>query len=200
MCKQSAVEPQGLSIKHRRLLPSRCQKRQSGAVAIEFAALFVLFFTIAYSVIAYSLPITLLFSYKHLSAEAARQALRVDPAQDWVQYLTAVSNEVNRVVSDSWLPSNWYDGDCLAPESDLNWQPLTPVDGEPSFGFLGTDQLTNGVVNRVLYVCIQRKYADSGSERERAIIPNIKLGSIRLPPLPQENGEAILRGISYGRL
>ncbi len=199
--KPSTVEHQGLSIKYRRYpLTARRRKKQEGAVAIEFAMLFILFFTIAYSLIAYSLPMALVFSYKHLSTNAVRQALRVDPTQDWEEYMTAVSTEVNRVVNNSWLPRNWYDGDCIAPGSDLNWQPLTPVDGEPSFGFLGIEPFANGVLNRVLYVCIRRQYSNSGNERERAIIPIIKLGSTQLPPLPQENGQVILRGVSYGRL
>lgn len=161
---------------------SDSRHRQYGAVSIEFAALFVLFFTIFYAILAYSIPMLLVITYRHLSAEAIRAAVRVDPAQD--NYPGKVIEEVNRVIDESWLPEDWRGGGCPAP--DNNWLPY----GDISFGYLAIEQLNANIESRTLYVCMEREY-----DQANAILPVIKLGAFSIPSLPGK-----LRGSAYGHL
>ena len=46
------------------------RKTQQGAVAIEFAMLFAVFFVVVYGIIAYSIPMLLLLTFKQVSADA----------------------------------------------------------------------------------------------------------------------------------
>ena len=54
------------------------RKTQRGAVAIEFAMLFAVFFVVVYGIIAYSIPMLLLLTFKQVSADAARATLQAD--------------------------------------------------------------------------------------------------------------------------
>ncbi|MCK9506648.1 MAG: pilus assembly protein, partial [Porticoccaceae bacterium] len=122
-------------------------KKQQGAVAIEFAVLSVLFFALLYAIAAYALSFFFTLSLNHLSAEAARSAIRIDPALPAANYQEAVSKRVTATITNFWS-SSWIDGGCAAPEGNgegseesggLSWAPLLAMDGEPSFGYLGSD-------------------------------------------------------------
>ncbi|TNE89349.1 MAG: pilus assembly protein [Gammaproteobacteria bacterium] len=170
------------------------RKQQHGVVAIEFAALFLLFFTVLYGVVAYSLPMLLTLSYKHLSAEAARSAIRVDPTLDRETYKQLVSQQITENIDNSWLPEDWYNGNCPTPGSALPWEPLPASAGRPSFGYLAEETITPNHTRYLLQVCIQRKYNNSGSDGETAIIPVLKLGGLSIPSLPESDGDQIIRG------
>ena len=181
----------------RRCIGGRCGHRQQrGAVAIEFAVLFMVFFTVLYAIIAYSVPLLLTLTFNQLSADAARAAVRVDPAIGAARYAQAVSNVIKSEVENSWLPENWRGGGCDNPPANtgLTWDKL-----ETPYGFLATETL--GSVERVqLHVCLQRKYNKGGDSTDGAIIPVLSLPGLDIPSLPKEGNDTILRGRSTIRL
>lgn len=188
-----------MSSKYRHL--AKRSSLQKGAVAIEFAALFTLLFTVFYAMLAYSIPILLTLTFNYLSAEAARAAIKVDPALAHEVYAEKISEQITQVIADSWLPTDWVDGNCPAPTSDLSWQALPASAGHPSYGHLGQEIITPTLTRYFLHVCLQRKYQPGGSGKEGAIIPFIQLPGIgNIPPLPTIDGEYILRGKSIDRL
>lgn len=156
------------------------QKRnQRGAVAIEFAVLFIVFFVTLYAIIAYSLPLLLTLTFKQLSAEAGRAAIKADPAQSELNYRTTIGKEISRIIDESWLAKIGVSG-CPQPEG---WLSL----GNSSYGYLAKDSNDR----YVLYVCLQR---------EDLIIPAIDLLGIQIPDLPKENGKVIIRSHTTVRL
>lgn len=167
------------------------QHQQRGAVAIEFAALFTVFFAALYAIIAYSVPLLLTLTFNHLSAEAARAAVRVDPAMGLTAYGQSVSRVVQATVDNSWLPKSWIDDEpCTPPDTELQWTAL-----ESNHAFLARETL--GTVERVqLHICLQREYS-----RNNAIIPILTIFGVDIPSLPKdEDGGTYLRGRSTIRL
>jgi hypothetical protein len=178
-------------------------KKQRGAIAIEFAALFVVFFAIVYAVIAYSIPLLLILTFKQVSSDAGRAAIKVDQALPDTEYTQVVSDEVTRVIQASWLPSDWFTGNCPAPkESSHQWIPLPPSAGAVSYGFLAKDSLDAASNNYryILQVCLQRKYGTTGSANEKAIIPTLNIMGIQIPKLPEKGGEVVIRNQTTVRL
>lgn len=82
---------------------------QRGAVAIEFALLFLIFFTLFYAMVSYALIFLLKTSFHHAANEGARSAISVDHqafANDDA-YRVALEVRVRETVGNSlqWLPS-----------------------------------------------------------------------------------------------
>lgn len=79
---------------------------QKGAAAIEFAAVFVIFFAVFYAVVSYSLPLLMLQSFNEASSEAVRRSVALDPAT--ANYDTAVITLARATVADrlAWMPSS----------------------------------------------------------------------------------------------
>lgn len=177
----------------------RKMNNQRGAISIEFAAVFVVFFVMLYAVIAYSLPLLLSLSLKQLSADAARAAVRVDPAQSEADYALRVGEQVGAVVAQTWLPDDWYQGGCPAPAGALGWTALPASENGQSYGYLAQDTSTSPP-GHLLYVCLQRGYNQSGGAEQRAIIPIINLLGMRIPALPESAGQTVLRGQTMLRL
>lgn len=173
--------------------PLPMPSRQRGAVAIEFAALFVLFFVTFYAIIAYSLPLLLTLTFKEISADAARAAIKVDPALAQADYIATVGREVSRVVEASWLPAQWRNGNCPPPEQGA-WQRLPATAGGTSYGHLRLDASRPEDSRYVLHVCLQRRYNRNGPAGETMIIPPLQLLSFSIPALPEQDGEIVLRG------
>lgn len=171
-------------------------RRQRGAVAIEFAALFLVFFTMVYAIIGYSLPLLLTLSFKQLSAEAARSAVRVSPDLQPGAYMARISRQIQDVVDSSWLPANWVEGGCPPPADEPGWTAL-PAPAGQSFGHYRKIRSTPpGPPRYQLDVCVQRPYG-----RKEAIIPTLSLFGVDIPALPQDaRGETVLRGRSTIRL
>lgn len=171
-------------------------KKQRGTVAIEFAALFSIFFVILYAVIAYSIPLLLGLTFKQVSSDASRAAIKVDQAIPEDQYIATVAQEVSRVVERSWLPKNWMSGNCPVPQNTgLAWVRLPSGSGSASYGFFAKeflDEKTNDY-RYIVQVCLQRKYGSTGTENERAIIPTINILGIKIPSLPEMDGEIVIR-------
>lgn len=162
--------------------------KQRGAVAIEFAVLFMVFFAFVYAIIAYSIPLLLTLSFKQISADAARDAVRVSPATQ--NYLERVSQQVYETVDSSWLPPDWRQDGCPAPNSD--WKPL-PAYEEMSYGHY---RMETAPTRYHLNICLQRKY-----DKDNAIIPVLTLFNVNIPSLPKdEDGSSYLRGRSTIRL
>lgn len=185
--------------KHHPLRPRRgLRHSQQGAVAIEFAVLFLVFFAVLYAIIAYSIPLLLTLTFNHLSAEAAREAVKVDPSIGRVAYAQAVARVVNETIENSWLPENWTSAEACKPPSNtgLTWSPLEST----PYAFLATETL--GTAERTqLHVCLQRQYERDGDPRtDGAIIPVLPVfGGI--PNLPKdESGQTFLRGRTTIRL
>ncbi|MCO7609999.1 pilus assembly protein [Pseudomonas chlororaphis] len=85
-------------------LPSKHPSKQKGAAAIEFAAVFVIFFAVFYGLVSYSLPLLMMQSFNQATAEAVRRAVAVDPNS--ANYATTVQNLANSVVQAQtlWIP------------------------------------------------------------------------------------------------
>src|SRR5690606_36691626 len=97
-------------------------RRQQGAVAIEFAVLFMVFFAVLYAVIAYSIPLLLTLTFNHLSAEATRAAVRIDPASGLAASKQSVSKLVQDTVATTWLSRSWVHDDRCAPPAAIGLQ------------------------------------------------------------------------------
>ena len=174
-------------------------KKQQGTVAIEFAALFSIFFVILYAVIAYSIPLLLSLTFKQVSSDASRATIKVDQAVPEDQYIATVAQEVSRVVESSWLPKSWVSGNCPVPQDTedpgLVWVRLPSGSGSASYGFFAKELLNDKTKDYryIIQVCLQRKYGSTGTENERAIIPTINILGIKIPSLPEVDGEIVIR-------
>lgn len=80
-------------------------RKQKGAVAIEFALVFVIFFAVFYGLVTYSLPLLMMQSFNEATAEAVRRSVALDPATP--NYKSAVEALANAVLRQKleWLPS-----------------------------------------------------------------------------------------------
>jgi Flp pilus assembly protein TadG len=80
-------------------------RKQKGAVAIEFALVFIIFFAVFYGLVSYSLPLLLMQSFNQSTAEAVRRSVALDPST--ANSDTAVRNiattELTRQLS--WIPA-----------------------------------------------------------------------------------------------
>src|SRR5476651_1754969 len=72
-------------------------KSQKGAVAIEFALVFVVFFAVFYGLVSYSLPFVLMQSFNEATAEALRRSVAVDPTIP--SYATVLVNTANTTLT-----------------------------------------------------------------------------------------------------
>ncbi|MGY2442653.1 TadE/TadG family type IV pilus assembly protein [Pseudomonas sp. SDO52101_S400] len=82
------------------------RKAQKGAVAIEFALVFVIFFAVFYGLVSYALPFVLMQTFNQATAEAVRRAVAVDPTIP--NYSTVVVSTANAALAQqlmSTLPS-----------------------------------------------------------------------------------------------
>ncbi len=172
------------------------RKKQQGTVAIEFAALFSIFFIILYAVIAYSIPLLLSLTFKQVSSDASRATIKVDQTLPEAAYITTVGQEVTRVVESSWLPKSWVSGNCPTPKnSSMTWLRLPSGSSSGSYGFIAQEFLDekSNDYRYVVQVCLQRKYGTTGAADERAIIPTIDVLGIKIPSLPEVDGEIVIR-------
>jgi Flp pilus assembly protein TadG len=80
-------------------------RKQRGAAAIEAALMFVIFFTLFYAVVSYSMPLLMMQAFQHAASAGARAAVAVEPAAEG--YETLVENRVKTVVGEllNWLPA-----------------------------------------------------------------------------------------------
>jgi Flp pilus assembly protein TadG len=86
-------------------MKSNLPRKQKGAVAIEFAFVFIIFFAVFYAIVTYSLPLLLMQSFNQSTAEAVRRSVALDP--NMPGYETALKSvakaELTRQLA--WIPS-----------------------------------------------------------------------------------------------
>ncbi|MBD9503097.1 TadE/TadG family type IV pilus assembly protein [Pseudomonas sp. BGr12] len=136
---------------------------QRGAVAIEFAAVFVLFFAVLYGLLGYCVPLLMLQSFNDAAAAGARVAVSVNP-QAAGGYSAALKAAVDNAVTQrlSWMPASWRNGCYSGQFMD------TPV----------TETVSGRQYTRVR-VCVSYPYATS------PIVPLLTLPGIgTVPRLP----------------
>ena len=154
--------------------------KQQGAVAIEFAAIFVFFFVMVYAIISFGIPTVFRMGFQHYSAEAARAAMIVPSSTE--DYEIQLGEKINDVISDSWLNEDWLSR-CSNVSGD-GWEPLS----SSSYAFL---REVPGAIYQ-LNVCL---------ETTHPIVPQIVLLGIELPPLPKDaNGDTVIRGYTITTL
>lgn len=84
--------------------------QQHGAVAIEAALMFALFFSLFYAIVSYSLPLLMVQAFNHAAASGARSALAIEPNEfdDTSQFMEqGVKPRVREVIGATldWLPT-----------------------------------------------------------------------------------------------
>jgi Flp pilus assembly protein TadG len=84
-------------------MKSNLPRKQKGAVAIEFAFVFIIFFAVFYAIVTYSLPLLLMQSFNQSTAEAVRRSVALDP--NTPNYSTVVINTANAALTQqlSWI-------------------------------------------------------------------------------------------------
>jgi Flp pilus assembly protein TadG len=67
--------------------------------------MFVIFFTLFYAIVSYSMPLLMMQAFQHAASAGARAAVAVDPAAEG--YEAEVENRVKTIVGDllDWLPA-----------------------------------------------------------------------------------------------
>ncbi|NIF17889.1 TadE/TadG family type IV pilus assembly protein [Pantoea sp. Cy-639] len=80
--------------------------RQKGAAALEFVAVFMIFFAVFYGLVSYALPMLMLQSFNQASSEAVRRCVAVDPAS--ATYELDVQGLARQVIAQqlAWMPSS----------------------------------------------------------------------------------------------
>lgn len=80
-------------------------RKQKGAVAIEFALVFVIFFAVFYGIVTYSLPLLLMQSFNQSTAEAVRRSVALDT--NTPGYATAITTLATTELTQQlrWIPA-----------------------------------------------------------------------------------------------
>ena len=134
------------------------RRSQRGAAAVEFAIVFVVFFSLFYAIVSYALAFMLMQGFSYAANEGARAAIAVDrfaydSDSDYLE--SGVKPRVRAIVSDAlqWLPAKakavavGTGGDKVAVEFDASGgvrvaisypdylgNPLIPVLSLPGIG------------------------------------------------------------------
>ncbi|MBA6115581.1 pilus assembly protein [Pseudomonas putida] len=79
--------------------------RQKGAAAIEFVAVFMIFFAVFYGLVSYTLPMLMLQSFNQASSEAVRRCVALDPnSASYAADVQTVAREALRQQL-AWMPA-----------------------------------------------------------------------------------------------
>ncbi|BBH48028.1 TadE/TadG family type IV pilus assembly protein [Pseudomonas sp. KU43P] len=80
-------------------------KRQKGAAALEFVAVFMIFFSVFYGLVSYTLPMLMLQSFNQASSEAVRRCVALDPNS--ASYAADMQVLAHQVIRDqlAWMPA-----------------------------------------------------------------------------------------------
>ncbi len=89
------------------MLGKASRRRQHGAVAIEFTAIFLLFFALVYGLISYSIPLLMLQSFNDAAAVGARAAIAVDPSDAGYESLAEARARDELLARLDWMPAAW---------------------------------------------------------------------------------------------
>jgi Flp pilus assembly protein TadG len=82
-----------------------CANKQKGAAAIEFAAVFIVFFAVFYGLVSYSLPLLLMQSFNAATSEAVRRSVALSPGI--ANYDSLILSQAKGVLVSqlAWMPS-----------------------------------------------------------------------------------------------
>ncbi|MCS2610794.1 TadE/TadG family type IV pilus assembly protein [Halomonas dongshanensis] len=165
-------------------------EKQQGVVAIEFAAIFLLFFSLVYATIAFGFPAVTRMGLQHYAVEAGRAAMKVDPHYgDQSSVLERVGHEIERTINAGWVPPQWRN-QCALPNDSSEWSLLPNTD----YGYWRLEPNTplNRIARYQFYICIQ---ADT------PIVPPLRLSSeLVFPPQLDANGNPWVRGYTITTL
>lgn len=80
-------------------------RKQKGAAAIEFAAVFVIFFGVFYALVSYSLPLLMMQSFNAATSEAVRRSVALSPTIN--NYSSLIVSQAQGVLSQQldWMPA-----------------------------------------------------------------------------------------------
>ncbi|MHC8322533.1 TadE/TadG family type IV pilus assembly protein [Pseudomonas sp. GB2N2] len=80
-------------------------RKQKGAVAIEFALVFVIFFAVFYGIVTYSLPLLLMQSFNQSTAEAVRRSVALDTNTPGYQTAIIALAKSELTKQTAWIPA-----------------------------------------------------------------------------------------------
>ncbi|KFE51907.1 TadE/TadG family type IV pilus assembly protein [Pseudomonas syringae] len=80
-------------------------RKQKGAAAIEFAAVFVIFFGVFYALVSYSLPLLMMQSFNAATSEAVRRSVALSPTIN--NYSSLIVSQAQGVLTQQldWMPA-----------------------------------------------------------------------------------------------
>jgi len=78
-------------------------RRQKGAAAIEFVAVFMVFFAVFYGLVSYALPMLMLQSFNQAASEAVRRCVALEPGSAVDSYTTVARQAIDRQLA--WMPA-----------------------------------------------------------------------------------------------
>lgn len=89
----------------RTVMQKNCARKQRGAAAIEFAAVFVIFFAVFYGLVSYSLPLLMMQSFNAATSEAVRRSVALSPGIN--NYETLIRTQAEGVLTNqlAWMPA-----------------------------------------------------------------------------------------------
>jgi Flp pilus assembly protein TadG len=112
--------------------------KQKGAVAIEFAMVFIIFFAVFYGLVSYSVPLLMVQSFHQATAEAVRRSVALDPSIPG--YDAALIAQARSTLGEqlTWIPDAFnfnpatdasvtYVGDLLTVRVDYSTDKLRQV-------------------------------------------------------------------------
>ncbi len=81
-------------------------RKQKGAAAIEFAAVFVIFFGVFYALVSYSLPLLMMQSFNAATSEAVRRSVALSPTIN--NYSNLIVTQAQGVLTQqlNWMPAS----------------------------------------------------------------------------------------------
>ncbi|KQN45088.1 pilus assembly protein TadE [Pseudomonas sp. Leaf48] len=80
-------------------------RKQKGAVAIEFALVFIIFFAVFYGIVSYSLPLLLMQSFNQSTAEAVRRSVALDPTTANYEAALKTRAKTELGLQLAWIPT-----------------------------------------------------------------------------------------------
>lgn len=98
------LSSRGFNVRVDAIMQASAARRQKGAAAIEFVAVFIVFFAVFYGLVSHALPMLMLQSFNQASSEAVRRCVALDPSS--ASYASDVQNLAREVVRQqlSWMP------------------------------------------------------------------------------------------------
>ena len=79
--------------------------KQTGAAAIEFAVVFIIFFAVFYALVSYSLPLLMMQSFNAATTEAVRRAVAVSPTVAGYQGVVQTQASATVLSQLAWMPT-----------------------------------------------------------------------------------------------